>query len=134
MNWNMIINKFNLKYGHLCQTRNRKQKFKSLQTKYVISASATLVYGRSAYNDIQRITNCDVKIKYEGGNVIDYNIFNDNKKYYIIYMDKVYIYLDHILSVHILYSHKHAGGRAGVTMQHVNINNLVDSCLLKIEQ
>ena len=49
----MIINKINLKYGHHCQIRNKKQKFKSLhQTKYVISATA--VYRRSAYNDIQR--------------------------------------------------------------------------------
>ena len=47
---NLILNK-----GHFCQIRNKKQKFKSLQTKYVISASETVVYGLSAYNDIQRI-------------------------------------------------------------------------------
>ena len=28
-------------------------------------------------------TNCEVKIKYDGGNVIDYNIFNNDNKYYI---------------------------------------------------
>ena len=51
----------------------------------------------------------------------------------IIYIEKLNIYLDYIISVHI-YSHRQSGGRAGVKMQHVDIKNIFDFRLLEIEQ
>ena len=83
----MIINKFNLKYGHLC-----------LKTKIQIAPNKIRHFRNSCLRTISiqrhpKKTNCDVEIKYDGGYVIDFNIFNNNK-YYNLYRS-----LSHSLSL-----------------------------------
>ena len=71
------MNKINLKYGHLCQKKiqiaspNKIRHFRNICLRTI---------------SVQRYPkkiNCDVKLKYDGSNVIEYNIFNNNTKYYI---------------------------------------------------
>ena len=54
--------------------------------------------------------------------------------YLIIIINTIYRYILDILYPHTYIYTSRRGGRAGVTMQHVNIRNIFDFSLLKIEQ